>query len=131
MAEPEAAARALVDRVLVLEVGKRGVGLKNVSANERHFRDGSTLPECVVTDALAQMTAIVVKGVGAEEAPGFSRLFRAREVAFRRAVRPGDQLILYVEIAGRTNDGIRARVRAEVERELVAEGEVVLATPGS
>ena len=112
-----------VDKVLALECGRRGVGLKNVSANEHYFREGKVLPEGVVTDALAEMTGIVL----GKEPLGPGRLARVGGMEFRRPVRPGDQLILYSEIAERTDRLVRARVRAEVLGETVAEGEVVLA----
>ncbi len=131
MGEPRKAARGegrlLVDKVLVLQGGRRGVGLKNVSANEPDLQGRRSLPEALVVEALVQMTAIVL---ASEEARGPARLARVRKMEFKRPVRPGEQLILYSEIAERSEGSVRARVRAEVDGETVAEGELDLAVKG-
>ncbi len=121
-----AGAFSLVDRVLALEGGRRGVGLKNVSANEHYFKEGSVLPEAAVTEALVQMTAVVLRGGEHGEAGKFGPAC-VREMEFWRAVRPGDHLILYSDIIESSEDSVRARVRAEVEGETVAEGEIAFA----
>ena len=140
MGELEKAARALphdypfvfVDKVLTLEAGKRGTGLKNVSANEYyfrgHFRGRPIVPGVLIIEALAQMTGIVLMGHRpAKEDKELSYLARVRDIKFKRPVRPGDQLILYSEITGRTGDLVRAHVKAEARGETVAEGNLVLA----
>ncbi len=56
----------LVDRVMEFEVDHRIVGLKNVSANDRYFISGPdgvpVLPASILTEAMAQVGAILVLG---------------------------------------------------------------------
>src|ERR1051326_2048112 len=54
----------LVDRVTELEPDKRIVGIKNVSLNERYLSanngDRPTLPPTILTEAVAQVGAILI-----------------------------------------------------------------------
>ncbi|MDT2303245.1 beta-hydroxyacyl-ACP dehydratase [Paenibacillus larvae] len=53
----------LLDKVIELEPGKRGVGIKNVTISEPffegHFPKESIMPGALIIEALAQMTAVV------------------------------------------------------------------------
>ncbi len=83
----------LVDRITELEVDKRIVGIKNVSLNERylsHTAGGApTLPPTILTEAIAQVGAILVlaKPENRQRLPFFAGIERVR---YRRPVRPGD-----------------------------------------
>jgi 3-hydroxyacyl-[acyl-carrier-protein] dehydratase len=84
----------LVDRVTELEPDKRIVGIKNVSLNERYLSpnnlgDGPTLPPTILTEAVAQVGAILIlsKPENHEKLIVFMGIERVR---YRRAVRPGD-----------------------------------------
>ena len=120
----------LVDRILELEVGKRAVGLKNVTANEPffqgHFPGHPIMPGVLIVEALAQVAAFAVLGVeGAGGRLGFfAGIDRFR---FRRPVIPGDQLRLEVELLRLRSSVGKARVRATVEGEVAAEGEITFA----
>ena len=120
----------LVDRILELEVGKRAVGLKNVTANEPffqgHFPGHPIMPGILIVEALAQVAAFAVLGVeGAGDRLGyFTGIDRFR---FRRPVIPGDQLRLEVELLRLRSSVGKARVRATVEGEVAAEGEITFA----
>jgi 3-hydroxyacyl-[acyl-carrier-protein] dehydratase len=120
----------LVDRILEIEVGKRAVGLKNVTINEPffqgHFPGHPIMPGVMILEALAQVSAFTVLGQeGLENKLGyFTGIDKFR---FRRAVTPGDQLRLEVELLRmRANIG-RAKVRATVNGEVAAEGEISFA----
>ena len=83
----------LVDRVTELEPDKRIVGIKNVSLNERllspDMGEGPTLPPTILTEAVAQVGAILIlsKPENREKLIFFMGIDRVR---FRRPVYPGD-----------------------------------------
>lgn len=82
----------LVDRVTEFEPDRRIVGVKNVSLNERylwHGADGPVLPPTILTEAIAQVGAILIlaKPENREKIPFFAGIERVR---YCRAVRPGD-----------------------------------------
>jgi 3-hydroxyacyl-[acyl-carrier-protein] dehydratase len=83
----------LVDRVTELEPDKRIVGIKNVSLNERYLSpsmgNGPTLPSTLLTEAVAQVGAILIlsKPENREKLIFFMGIDRVR---FRRPVFPGD-----------------------------------------
>jgi 3-hydroxyacyl-[acyl-carrier-protein] dehydratase len=115
----------LVDRVIEMEEGKRGVGIKNVSANEwffeGHFPGRKIMPGVLIVEALAQVAAItMLKG---REDDGKTPAFGGIEsMRFRRPVRPGDQLRLEFELEKLRGPVGKGRVRATVDGEMAAEG---------
>lgn len=120
----------LVDRMLEIEPGKRGVGLKNVTVNEPffqgHFPGRPIMPGVLIVEALAQVGALVILSL--EEFRGKIGLFGGIDACrFRRQVIPGDQLRLEVTI-----DRLRGRVgkataRAFVGDDVAAEAELTFA----
>lgn len=115
----------LVDRILEIEVGRRIVGLKNVSANEPffqgHFPGHPIMPGVMVAESMAQVGGVLASFLPGTE--GYIAYFAAIDrCRFRRPVRPGDQLITEVIV-------LRARARigqmqatARVDGAVVAEG---------
>jgi 3-hydroxyacyl-[acyl-carrier-protein] dehydratase len=82
----------LVDRIIEFEPDKRIVGIKNVSFNERtlaHGSDGPVLPPTILTEAVAQVGAIMI--LSKPENRGRLIFFMGIEkVRYRQPVRPGD-----------------------------------------
>ncbi|MES4792270.1 MAG: 3-hydroxyacyl-[acyl-carrier-protein] dehydratase FabZ, partial [Chloroflexota bacterium] len=83
----------LVDRLVEIEVGKRGVGIKNVTANEwffvGHFPGRKIMPGVLIVEALAQVAAVTL--LYGTDTGGKLPLFGGIEqLRFRRPVVPGD-----------------------------------------
>jgi len=118
----------LVDRVINIEMGKRGTGIKNITGNEiffqGHFPSRPIMPGVLMVEAMAQTAGIVI--LTNEAHHGKLAIFMAaNNVKFRKLVVPGDQLIMEVEVI---RDGSRiAQVRAvsKVNEEVVVEADIV------
>ncbi len=119
----------LVDRILELELGRRVVGIKNVSVNEPffsgHFPGHPIMPGVLVIEAMAQvggyllMTSLNARAE--KKLMYFTGIDRAR---FRRPVVPGDQLRFEVTVLQMRRQVCRMRGEATVDGKLAAEAEL-------
>ncbi|WP_397538915.1 3-hydroxyacyl-ACP dehydratase FabZ [Rummeliibacillus pycnus] len=120
----------LVDRILELEVGKRAVGIKNVTANEDffngHFPDYPVMPGVLIVEALAQVSAVVMLTKEGNHGR-LGLLAGIDKCRFRRQVKPGDQLRLEVEITRLKGPIGKGKGIATVEGEIVCEMELIFA----
>lgn len=117
----------MVDRILEIEGSERITGIKNVSINESffqgHYPGDPIMPGVLIIEALAQIGGILLSQE-LEHKGKVAILLSLDKVKFRRAVRPGDQLILQAEtIRVRSSTG-HIRGRASVNDELAAEAEI-------
>ncbi len=88
----------LVDRILDYELGKHIVGLKNVTINEPffqgHFPGRPVMPGVMILEAMAQTGGVLIMQEF-ENVQDYVIFFMSIDkVKFRRAVIPGDQLII-------------------------------------
>lgn len=114
----------LVDRVLEVEGFKRAVGLKNVTMNEPffngHYPDEPIMPGVLIVEAMAQLAGLLL--LRKLELTGkVPVLLSIDKVKFRRAVVPGDQLVLEAETLRLSGSRGRVRCRSHVAGKLVAE----------
>ncbi len=122
----------LVDRIVVLEPGKRIVGLKNVSINEPffqgHFPGRPIMPGVLIVESLAQVGGILAL-LATPEKMGNPSLFLMGldKVRFRQPVVPGDQLRLEVDTLRSGKKFWKMEGRAFVDDVLIAEGEMIAA----
>jgi len=117
----------LIDRVVEIDGDRRAVGLKNVSINEPffqgHFPAQPIMPGVLILESLAQLAGILL-AQKLEHTGKVAVLLSMDNVKFRRAVLPGDQLILEAEtlrVKARTG---HVRCRALVNDELVSQAEI-------
>jgi 3-hydroxyacyl-[acyl-carrier-protein] dehydratase len=90
----------LVDRVTAFEVDTHIVGVKNISLNDPllwHGPDGPALPPTILTEAVAQVGAVLI--LGKPENKGKLIFFGGIErVRYRRPVRPGDSVTIEAHV---------------------------------
>ncbi|MDP7421771.1 MAG: UDP-3-O-acyl-N-acetylglucosamine deacetylase [bacterium] len=115
----------LVDRIIELEVGKRAVGIKNVTINENffsgHFPSKPVMPGVLIVEALAQVAGVFM--LSQEDCGGKLPFFMGIDkVKFRRPVLPGDQLRLEVEVLRLRARTGKASAKAYVGDKVVCEG---------
>lgn len=120
----------LVDTILELEVGKRAVGLKNVTVNEPffqgHFPEYPVMPGVLIVEAMAQVGAVAL--LSAEENKGRLAFFAGLDnVRFRQQVRPGDTLHMEVEILSFKRSIGKGKAIAKVGDKVACEAELMFA----
>jgi 3-hydroxyacyl-[acyl-carrier-protein] dehydratase len=120
----------LVDRIIELEMDKRIVGLKNISANEPYLSQAPSgrlvLPPTILTEVIAQVGAILIlaKPENQDRLPFFAGIERVR---YRRPVHPGDQVVIEVTVKRlRSRMGVLAG-EARVDDKVVVEGTMTFA----
>ncbi|HDN98148.1 MAG TPA: bifunctional UDP-3-O-[3-hydroxymyristoyl] N-acetylglucosamine deacetylase/3-hydroxyacyl-ACP dehydratase [bacterium] len=91
----------LVDKIVEIQEGKRAIGIKNVSINEwffqGHFPGRPVMPGVLIVEAMAQVAGVLM--LSKKENRGKLAYFMSIDkVKFRKTVRPGDQLIIEVEV---------------------------------
>ena len=123
----------LVDRVLECIPDKSIVGLKNVTINEPffngHFPGYPVMPGVLIIEALAQVAGILsFKSLGERPEDGALYLFVGIDDArFKAQVKPGDQLLLRVDILRRWRNIWKYQAAAYVGDTLVAEAKLMCA----
>ena len=114
----------LVDRVEVWEPPRRIVALKNVTCNEPffqgHWPQRPVMPGVLIVEALAQAAGLLI-GTRPESAGMLGLIAAIDGVKIRRAVVPGDQLRLEVEMKRHKARSCEVRAIARVEGAVAAE----------
>lgn len=117
----------MIDRILEIEGCTRVVGLKNVTINEAffqgHYPGNPIMPGVLVIEALAQIGGILLSQE-LEHKGKVAVLLSLDKVKFRRAVRPGDQLILEARAVRVRSTTGHVKGFARVGGVLVAEAEI-------
>lgn len=118
----------LVDRILETDGDTHIVGMKNVSANEPyfqgHFPNNPVMPGVLQLEAMAQVAGILLNKRNEREGQiaYFSSIDNAR---FRKVVRPGDTLIMEIELLKVRLNLAKVHATAKVNGETVSEGDLM------
>jgi len=116
----------MVDRVTNID-GNKITGIKNVSLNEPyfagHFPNHPIMPGVLQLEAIAQVAGILTL----RQAENFGRIayfMAAENVKWRKPVRPGDTLVIEVELTKARGKVGKAKGVCSVNGEVVSEAEV-------
>ncbi len=117
----------LVDKVVEIEGDKRIKAIKNVSFNEQffqgHFPGTPIMPGVLIVEAMAQVSGLLFAQT-LEHTGKLAVILGMDSVKLRRAVVPGDQLILTAETLRSRKRTAQCKCRAMVGNVLVAEAEI-------
>ena len=127
---PHAYPFLLVDRIVEVELGKRIVGIKNVTYNEPffpgHFPGRPIMPGVLIVEAMAQTAGILVfNSLPQEQIKTPVYFLGIDNVRFRKPVIPGDQLRLELEITKHRQSVWGFKGKALVDGNVVAEAELL------
>lgn len=126
----------LLDQAYDIEPGIKGYGIKNISLNEwffqGHFPSEPIVPGVLITEALAQLTAVVTisqamnikhKEVKAEKGPPpFMGYLAKTDIKFIKPVVPGEQIVLFCEQIKNFSNLSQWKVSAKVGKKEVTTG---------
>jgi 3-hydroxyacyl-[acyl-carrier-protein] dehydratase len=120
----------LVDKIIEIEAGRRIKAVKYVRKEEYyfkgHFPSNPIMPGVLIVETIAQAGAVLALMLPENKGKMvlFAGIDRAR---FKRIVRPGDELMLEIELENiRRNIG-RAKGRASVENETACVADIMFA----
>ena len=118
----------LLDKVIECDNEKRIVGIKNVTANEPffqgHFPGLPVMPGVLQLEAMAQTAGILMNKAGGEAGgiPYFMGIDNAR---FRKVIKPGDQMVIEVELTTLRSRVARFKAKVTVDGALASEAEML------
>jgi 3-hydroxyacyl-[acyl-carrier-protein] dehydratase len=119
----------LVDRITAFEPGKFVRSYKNVTINEPffqgHFPGLPVMPGVLQVEAMAQTGAFLMRHLLGKESGKIAVLTGLDNFRFRRIVKPGDQLIMEGELLRFRAPLGKARCKAFVDGQVVAEGDIL------
>jgi len=123
----------LVDRILEMELGKRVVGVKNVTINEPffqgHFPGHPIMPGVLLIEAMAQTGGVLAMRSAEAEGIDIKKkviyFMTIDKVKFRKPVLPGDQVRFELDLT-KSRSNIRGfKAQALVDGAVVAEAELM------
>lgn len=117
----------LIDKIKEMEVGKKAHGVKNVTYNEPwaqgHFPNHCVMPGVLLVESMAQTGAVSILSM--EENRGKIAFFSSiKNAKFRKEVKPGDRLDIYVEIVKLRKNFGTGKGTVKVGEDTVAEAEI-------
>jgi len=121
----------LVDSVIEFEPGNRIVGIKNVTFNEPfffgHFPGRPVMPGVLIVEAMAQTGGILLLKEDEAVDDKLVLFMGIDNVKFRKAVLPGDQLVMELTMLKARRSTFKMAGKAFVKGDLVCEAEMMAA----
>ena len=118
----------LVDRILEMELGKRVVGIKNVTINEPffqgHFPGHPIMPGVLIVEAMAQVGGMLMLSSISDPDSKVVYFTSLDNVKFRRPVKPGDQLRFELDVVQTRGPLCKVHGVARVDGEVVCEADM-------
>ena len=115
----------LIDRVKEIVLDSSAIGIKNVTMNEPffqgHFPDHPIMPGVLLIEAMAQTSAVLVIKTTGEVSGKVVYFMTVDKARFRKPVRPGDQVELYVEKIRSRGNVWKFKGKASVEGQVMSE----------
>jgi beta-hydroxyacyl-ACP dehydratase FabZ len=121
----------LIDKIVEMEMGKRVVGIKNVTMNEPffqgHFPGHPIMPGVLILEAMAQTGGVLaLKSVPPDQVKSKVLYFMSIDKAkFRKPVIPGDQLRFEIDVIKQRSNIMSLKAQALVSGAVVAEAELM------
>lgn len=117
----------LVDRVVQVEGDRYAMGIKNVTINEPffegHYPGTPIMPGVLIVEAMAQLGGLLLSQT-LEHTGKIAVLLSLDKVKLRRAVTPGDQIVLEAETMRATSRSAAVQCKATVGGKLAAEAQI-------
>lgn len=116
----------LIDKVRVDNDNNSGTGIKNVTINEEffqgHFPNDPIMPGVLIIESMAQSSAIVIMKKKKHLLKENNSVYFASisNTKFKKPVRPGDILHMYIEIINEKMQIFKVKGVAKVDEEIVA-----------
>jgi len=119
----------LVDRIIDFEVGKRIVGIKNVTINEPffqgHYPGHPIMPGVLIIEAMAQTGGLLLMDAVDDPEEKVVYFMSLDNVKWRRPVLPGDQLVFEIELLKFRRGVCRMHGIGKVDGNVVAEADLM------
>jgi len=116
-----------VDKVEILEEGKKAIGYKNVTMNEDvfngHFPGSPIFPGVLSIEAMAQTAGVLMLRLPTTKGK-LVYFLSIKEVKFRKPVLPGDVLVMEIEVLRFGGRIAVIKSCAKVNGEIVVEAEM-------
>jgi UDP-3-O-[3-hydroxymyristoyl] N-acetylglucosamine deacetylase / 3-hydroxyacyl-[acyl-carrier-protein] dehydratase len=119
----------LVDRIVDYELGRRIVGIKNVTINEPffqgHYPGHPIMPGVLIIEAMAQVGGLLLMDAIDNPEDKVVYFMTMDKVKWRRPVTPGDQLVFELEMLQFRRHVCRMKGVGYVDGQIVAEAELM------
>ncbi len=119
-----------VDRIIAFEPGRRAVGIKECRKDDYyfkgHFPKRPIMPGVLIVEVMAQVAGIVILNKK-ENFQKYAYFIAMDNVRFRKAVVPGDQLIVEIIMTRQRSHSGQVHAKASVSGKVVAEADLMFA----
>ncbi len=108
----------LLDRIMEFQVNESAVGIKNITLSEDifqdHFPEHPVFPGAMLIEAMAQLGGFLLE-MSVNKPNNIRRALLAQvdKAKFHRMAEPGEQLVIYGQMAEQMEDAAKINIRVE------------------